>query len=46
MTLLLITHEPLLAARCQRRLRMTGGRVEEVQETGAAAARVGRGEVA
>ena len=30
MTLLLITHEPRLAARCMRQLRMEGGRLQEI----------------
>ena len=46
MTLLLITHEPILAARCQRRLRMAGGRVEDIHDTGQRLRAVGRGEVA
>jgi putative ABC transport system ATP-binding protein len=46
MTLLLITHEPLLAARCQRRLRMADGRVDEIPEPGQRLRAIGRGEVA
>ncbi|MEJ5242422.1 MAG: ABC transporter ATP-binding protein [Desulfomicrobiaceae bacterium] len=29
-TLLLVTHDPALAARCQRRMRLAGGRMEDV----------------
>jgi putative ABC transport system ATP-binding protein len=46
MTLLLITHEPRLAARCERQLRMEGGRLQEAARAGQAAARVAAGEVA
>ena len=46
MTLLLITHEPRLAARCERQLRMEGGRLREAARAGQAAARLAAGEVA
>jgi putative ABC transport system ATP-binding protein len=29
-TLLLVTHDPALAARCQRRMRLTRGHLEEL----------------
>jgi predicted ABC-type transport system involved in lysophospholipase L1 biosynthesis ATPase subunit len=35
MTLLLITHEPRLAARCDEQLRMADGRLYELAATGA-----------
>jgi putative ABC transport system ATP-binding protein len=46
MTLLLITHEPRLAARCERQLRMAGGRLQEAGRAGAPASRVAADEVA
>ena len=46
MTLLLITHEPRLAARCERQLRMAGGRLQEAVRAGQAAARMAAGGVA
>jgi putative ABC transport system ATP-binding protein len=46
MTLLLITHEPRLAARCERQLRMNGGRLQEAARAGQPASRVVADEVA
>ncbi len=46
MTLLLITHEPGLAARCERRLRMADGRLYEVADDALPARSLAAGEVA
>jgi putative ABC transport system ATP-binding protein len=46
MTLLLITHEPRLAARCERRLRMADGRIQEGVRGGRPDSRMAADEVA
>jgi putative ABC transport system ATP-binding protein len=46
MTLMLITHEPRLAARCERRLRMADGRIQEGVRGGEPVSRVATDEVA